>query len=591
MINYYQEKIKITSTLFQQQSKYNLFFDVFRGIVFLLILVFAYLALKNQGVFYWGLLGFFVILFLYVIKKSDQVARKLTYYQELKKGYENELENIVHHRNSYPNGEEFRDFNHPYTNDLDIFGESSLFHVLNRCRTYSGYSYFAKQLESLSENVGQIEQRQEAIRELQQNHNELIFHLLALQGTHKNSSTKGLIQTWLQQSNQFRLSILMKGLIYALPILNLVLLILGFLQPYLFGVLFVFLMLQWLILSRYNSAVNQMKYELGLVIDDIKQFDVYTDALKDVEFHSPLLQQIRREVMLFRKSTRQIYQILTSFDMGDSMIGAVGNLMFLTQIKTASKLNKWKDTYRATFPALIGAICEWETLSSLTIFYMNHPQFVFPKILENSSDTMIDACDLGHPLLDEKSRIGNDFSIRKNNFQVITGANMAGKSTYLRTVGINYVLACCGMPVCAESMVVYPAKLVTSLRTSDNLMNNESYFFAELKRLKMIIDLLQDGEELFIILDEILKGTNSVDKQKGSLALMKQFVNLKTCGIIATHDLLLGNLEAEFPEQIRNYRFEADIKGDELRFSYQLHDGVAKNMNACFLMQKMGITV
>lgn len=168
---------------------------------------------------------------------------------------------------------------------------------------------------------------------------------------------------------------------------------------------------------------------------------------------------------------------------------------------------------------------------------------------------------------------------------------MAGKSTYLRTIGLNHVLACCGMPVCAESLTVYPANLVTSLRTSDDLMKNESYFFAELKRLKMIIDRLQSGEKLFIILDEILKGTNSVDKQKGSLALMKQLIRLNGCGIIATHDLVLGTLEEEFPGQIRNFRFEADITDNQLTFTYLLRPGVAQNMNACFLMQKMGITI
>ena len=168
---------------------------------------------------------------------------------------------------------------------------------------------------------------------------------------------------------------------------------------------------------------------------------------------------------------------------------------------------------------------------------------------------------------------------------------MAGKSTYLRTVGINYLLACVGTPVWARSMTLYPARLVTSLRTSDSLTDNESYFFAELKRLKLIIDKLNAGEELFIILDEILKGTNSADKQKGSLALIKQFMLLHANGIIATHDLMLGTLVNLFPKDIRNHCFEAEIANNELTFSYQIKDGVAQNMNACFLMKKMGIAI
>ena len=187
--------------------------------------------------------------------------------------------------------------------------------------------------------------------------------------------------------------------------------------------------------------------------------------------------------------------------------------------------------------------------------------------------------------------VRNDVNISKSPFfLVITGANMAGKSTYLRTIGINHTLACAGAPVCAEQLTFYPGRLVTNLRTADSLADNESYFFAELKRLKMIIDRLQSGEELFIILDEILKGTNSEDKQKGSLALMKQLIALNGNGIIATHDLVLGNLESEYPDNVKDYRFEADITNDNLTFSYKIREGVAQNMNACFLMKKMGIT-
>ena len=209
------------------------------------------------------------------------------------------------------------------------------------------------------------------------------------------------------------------------------------------------------------------------------------------------------------------------------------------------------------------------------------------------------------PPLDEKEQmelskiysVSGQFQLREQLmekrpfFIIITGANMAGKSTYLRTVGVNYLLACIGAPVWAAKMEIFPARLVTSLRTSDSLTDNESYFFAELKRLKLIIDKLKAGEELFIILDEILKGTNSMDKQKGSFALIKQFMSMDANGIIATHDLLLGTLIDAFPQNIRNYCFEADITNNELTFSYQMRSGVAQNMNACFLMKKMGIAV
>ncbi|MBQ8674226.1 MAG: hypothetical protein IJ511_09310 [Bacteroides sp.] len=199
---------------------------------------------------------------------------------------------------------------------------------------------------------------------------------------------------------------------------------------------------------------------------------------------------------------------------------------------------------------------------------------------------------LAHPLMPEERCVRNDIDMhRSTGFIIVTGANMAGKSTYLRTVGVNFLLACIGAPVCAHDMTLTPVQLITSLRTSDSLAGNESYFFAELKRLKLIIDLLQEGYELFIILDEILKGTNSIDKQRGSMALVEQFLQLHTHGIIATHDLLLGTLIDTFPQAIRNFCFEADIRDNELTFSYRMRPGVAQNMNACFLMQRMGIAV
>ncbi len=185
--------------------------------------------------------------------------------------------------------------------------------------------------------------------------------------------------------------------------------------------------------------------------------------------------------------------------------------------------------------------------------------------------------------------VRNDLNIPASPyFIIITGANMAGKSTYLRTLGINYLLASIGAPVCATGMTLHPAKLVTSLKTTDSLAKNESYFFAELRRLQNLIIRMEKGERLFIILDEILKGTNSTDKQKGSLALVERLLHLNGTGIVATHDLLLGSLAEAFPEQVNNFRFEADIHDNTLSFSYKMQPGIAQNMNACFLMEKNG---
>lgn len=264
------------------------------------------------------------------------------------------------------------------------------------------------------------------------------------------------------------------------------------------------------------------------------------------------------------------------------------NPVLLWNVRYAVKVESWTLNNKENIQVWFDAIARFDTLVSWAVFAFNHPDYVYP----GTADKFIfKGSALGHPLLHRDICVRNDVDISSTPyFMVITGANMAGKSTYLRTIGINHTLACAGAPVCAQSLVFYPGRLVTNLRTADSLADNESYFFAELKRLKMIIDRLQSGEELFIILDEILKGTNSVDKQKGSLALMKQLISLDGNGIIATHDLLLGQLEKEYPDNVKNYRFEADITNEHLSFTYKMREGIAENMNATFLMKQMGIT-
>lgn len=197
---------------------------------------------------------------------------------------------------------------------------------------------------------------------------------------------------------------------------------------------------------------------------------------------------------------------------------------------------------------------------------------------------------MGHPLISQAKCVYNNVEILKTPyFLIVTGANMAGKSTYLRAIGVNYILACIGAPVCTSYFEFYPTRLITSLHTSDSLLKNESYFFSELKKIKLIIDNLKDEKPIFILLDEILKGTNSFDKQRGSVALIEQLIRLKSNGIIATHDLQLGDLENKYPQYVKNYHFSAKVTDDTLSFDYKIKPGIVTELNAYFLMQKMGI--
>lgn len=375
------------------------------------------------------------------------------------------------------------------------------------------------------------------------------------------------------------------ALFFTLYVLNII--------PY--GVLLIFFFVSLYTAYARIKQINSLHGKVNKMESIYKTYAQLIRAIEGDEFKSPLLTEISHSFIspdgkTASKAIHKLSRHIGALDQRGSLAGIIMNIFTLRDMRTALALEKWQVIYAKDSVRWFESLAQFDALSSLAGFAFNHPSYIYPTIADNYFS--MEGKGLGHPLINRNNCITNDIDIRKTPwFMIVTGANMAGKSTYLRTVGINFLLASIGAPVCAQQLTVYPASLVTSLRTSDSLVSNESYFFAELKRLKMIIDRLRKGEQLFIILDEILKGTNSVDKQKGSLALVKQLISYNTCGIIATHDLVLGTLQDEFPDHVRNYRFEADITDDELTFSYTLQQGIAQNMNACFLMNKMGITV
>jgi DNA mismatch repair ATPase MutS len=252
------------------------------------------------------------------------------------------------------------------------------------------------------------------------------------------------------------------------------------------------------------------------------------------------------------------------------------------------QLEKWKEENNKKIDHWFHTLAEFEALSSLGTLAFNHPGWTFPEL--NTEQPEFTAKELGHPLIDPKKSVVNSYStIGKAQISIITGSNMAGKSTFLRSVGVNMVLACMGAPVNASHMKISPLKVMSSMRVKDNLEESTSTFYAELKKLKSIIDAVKRKEPVFILLDEILRGTNSHDRHTGSKALIRQLVHEEATGIIATHDLELASLENEFPASIHNFHFDVQIDGPELYFDYTLKKGICQSFNAAILMKKIGI--
>lgn len=519
---------------------------------------------------------------------KEQLETQLKLNQDELKGLEGDY-------SAFEEGKEFIDAGHPYSYDLDLFGRKSLFQALGRTCTHIGKQTLAAWMQHHLTEKTAIETRQESIRDMSRRMEFREAFRVTGSINRGADSDEEEISRWSQTPSTLQHLWWVRLCLWAVPGINILLLVLGLLHILSlswFGMMFtVFVILSFALIQRVTliqesygkklRALNRYAKLITLAKGETWQAPALrelTDKL-DIDGHSPAeaLTQLSKELdRLDLRNNQLLYVILE------------GSMFF--QLHQIVRIERWKARYGKYLMGWLEAVGELDALCSLGTFAYNHPAYTYPTITNQPFCFL--ARNMGHPLMPEAQCVKNDATIpSRPYFLIITGANMAGKSTYLRTIGVNYLLACMGCPVCCESLTLYPAHLITSLRTTDSLSDNESYFFAELKRLKRIIDLLNEGQELFIILDEILKGTNSADKQKGSLDLIRQFMRLKADGIIATHDLLLGTLADQFPEHIRNYCFEADIKDNELTFSYRLREGVAQNMNACFLMKKMGITI
>lgn len=590
--NHYTERLSLTEGQLQQVKKQIFRISMLRLALFIAGIAGLYFFYNQTTLLIVCICLTFLPLFI-LVKIHNRFFIRKEWLETQARIIQEELQALSGNYSSFEDGKEYVNPEHPYSFDLDIFGRRSLFQSINRTCTFFGKVRLAEWLQNHLHEKTSIEKRQEMIREISKH--TLFREQFRVAGLvhHGQSSDGEKIQAWSQSPAQYLHAGWVKAFIWGVPVINSLLLITslaGWTSFSWLGLSFgIFLVLSFGIIKR--ATYIQETY--GKQLKSLNGYARLIALAKAEEWKSAGMQELMERFNLNGQSPVQALQQLSKeldrLDLRNNQFLYVlleGSIFF--QLQEIVRIERWKVRYGQHISEWLETVGELDALCSLGTFAYNHPQYTYPELTEKPFCFL--ATQMGHPLMPASQCVKNDATIPSRPFfLIITGANMAGKSTYLRTIGVNYLLACIGAPVCCERLKLHPNQLITSLRTSDSLSDNESYFFAELKRLKRIIDLLNQGQQLFIILDEILKGTNSMDKQKGSFDLIRQFMQLKANGIIATHDLLLGSLIKQFPEEIRNYCFEADIKENELTFSYKLREGVAQNMNACFLMKKMGI--
>ncbi|MCI5082763.1 MAG: hypothetical protein MRY78_13790 [Saprospiraceae bacterium] len=491
----------------------------------------------------------------------------------------------------FEGGKDFVEAEHPYSYDLDIYGEHSFFQFVNRTSTAIGRQRLAQYLEQPA-NTETIQQRQQAVQELSEQLDwRQHFQAYGLQTSDELHHTQ-LLKQWLHDPAFVSNSAFYRFALYFVPIW-MIACIFTFLyvEPWQLSLLFLALPI-WII----RKTVEKVNKTHLRTTHAEKALSFYAKLIGHVEtqaFESSALRQIKTAFETEDKTASQhigrLSYIISQLNMRYNALAIIFNIMFLWDLQWINQLEKWRAAQRDHLPKWFEALAELEALISLATLRYNQTDWTFPEVGDYPH---FDASGLGHPLISPQKRVSNDVHIpTSGHIKLITGSNMAGKSTFLRTVGLNIVLALCGAPVCARRLELPVLQVYTSMRTQDALHENTSSFFAELKRLKFIIEAVEQGANIFFLLDEILKGTNSRDRHTGSKALIKQLIEHKGAGIIATHDLELGDLEAQYGGAIENLRIEVEIEDGQLHFDYKLKKGVSESFNATILMQQMGIRI
>jgi DNA mismatch repair ATPase MutS len=583
--DFYKQQIKTHSKELQKLKKKLAVSSTIRLFVFLLACYGVYFFFGNTQVII-VVIVLTIVAFIYLVTKHSG----LQYQRDLKKALiaqsETELEvlnRVFHH---LPAGEKYKDPLHFYSQDIDLFGRGSFFQYLNRTALESGSDFLAG---IFTENkIDSINKKQKAITELSKKP-KWRQRFSAIASLVKTESPATEVSDWLKNYKAF-VPKWIKPLSLVFTAVSIGLIVANY-----FGILSGYFTAGWLVLGIaisgiFQKKLNDLTKHTSKIQSTFEQFYKLILEIENEDFTSEILSEKRNSVIQSKAKTsavlKQFARYLDVLEQGNIMIfGTIINGFTLRNLRQCYNIENWIETHKDSAPAWFESITFFDAYNSLGNFNFNHPNYVFPEI--NDKIPVLKVKGAGHPLLKESTMVRNDFQINSEEFFIVTGANMAGKSTFLRTVSLQIVMGNIGLPVCAEKVEYNPIKLITSMRTTDSLTDDESYFFSELKRLKFIVDQIKT-DRYFIILDEILKGTNSTDKAIGSRKFVEKLVASNSTGIIATHDLSLCAAAEELPE-VKNYFFDARIENDELYFDYTFKPGICQNMNASFLLKKMEI--
>ena len=572
----YKEKLETATQLYKQYYQQYNAIAFARLIDLLFAIVIGYKAI-NESSWLWGFLAaVMIVLFFLLIGKHKQIAVKRRIAKA--KIAINEREIAFIEQGIYPadNGKDFEPAQHPYAYDLDILGEKSLYHYLNRTHTYLGRKRLAQRL--LYPDTTTILTHQEAIKALTPQLAWRQTFMAHAEQIDDSPSFYDRLQQWAAAPTT-PMGKFMRVFTVISPIVFTLSAIIGYIYDYevLKSIAKLLLTINLSVFFFYISKINKEK--LGFE-HTYAMLYAFKECIAQVETHFPEKNK--------QASTHiaQLSRLLDDLDSVSNILVSIPlNIFSFYHLHRYRALLQWKRTYGTHIAQWLETVAATEVLCSFANFAYNNPHFVYPTF---NHQYRVSFEDVGHPLIAENERITNNITLDEAHFIILTGSNMSGKSTFLRTLGVNMLLAQVGLPVCARKAAIHPLPLLVSMRLSDSLSDGKSYFFAEINRIEQIMTALK-RERCMVLLDEILRGTNSEDKQYGTIKIIERLLSLKAIGIVATHDIEVCKTADRYPQQLQNKCFESYIHEGELSFDYKLREGICQNKNATFLMEKLGI--
>lgn len=582
---FYTTKVNGFEKQIEALNKQLFTFSILRLLIFLGTIVAIYFA-SVDAKYVIGVLCVGIPLFLYLVSKYTNLKHQKSKLEALKEINAVELQVLNRDYSNLPNGKEYADDIHYFSQDIDLFGEGSFYQVSNRTKLAEGSLLLADIYKENS--INEIKEKQEAIAEIAEkvDWRQEFSAMAALTKTETSTHT---IATWLKNYKSF-VPKAMKFIPSVFSIFSVTIFIAYFLDYLPESVLITWLVLGMVIVGLFTKKVTNLDQSASKMKSTFDQYNQLLAMIEETEFTSNLLKRQKANILSNGEQNSKVLKkfasLLNNLDRNNNLLYLIfANGFFLRSLTDCLAVEKWIEEHGKSVKTWFNTIAFFDAYNSLGNFAFNHPNFTYPTITDD--EVVLNSKNAGHPLLDPKKSILNDITIEGGQFFIITGANMAGKSTFLRTVSLQIMMANVGLPVCSQEVSYSPIKLITSMRTTDSLTDDESYFFSELKRLRYIVDEIQ-VDRYFIVLDEILKGTNSTDKALGSRKFVERLVKSKSTGIIATHDLSLCEVANEY-NAVKNHYFDAEIIDNELHFDYTFKDGICQNMNASFLLKKMGI--